>query len=95
MQFQLEYADGTERVVRIFASDLIEYERHFGKSAQSLDKTAPLDELFFVMWVAETRAGNTSDDYETWRMQGVDATDADPKAPANRATRRRQPSKRS
>lgn len=95
MQFHLEYADGTERTVRIFASDLIEYERQFGKPAQALDKTAPLDELFFVMWVAETRMGNTTLKYDAWRKQGVDATDADPKAPPNRAARRRPSSKRS
>lgn len=91
MRFDLEYADGTKREVRIFMSDLVEYEEHFGKPSSGLGKSSPLSELLYVVWAAESREGNTGLPFDDWRKLGVDATDADPKAPAavgNRAQRR-------
>lgn len=98
MEFQVTYADGTERVVNIVAADLVRYEDEFGKPGQGVGQPGSettMREYLFLIWNAERRTQNTALPYDEWLDLGVDLDrDADPKEQGNRATRRATPAPR-
>jgi hypothetical protein len=84
INLQLEYSNGTKRLVTCSASDLVAFENQFNVSVMRLGDDPRIGWLLYLAWHSEKRTGNTSDDYEKWldTVETVGDSDADPKSKA-------------
>lgn len=84
INLQLEYSDGTKRMVACNAADLVAFEDKFNVSVMKLGEDPRIGWLLFLAWHSEKRTGNTADDYDKWldTVETVGDSDVDPKSKA-------------
>ena len=80
LAFSVEDADGSRRV-DVGPSTLVAWERKTGRKVSQLSEGIGAEDMAWLVWHADKRAGNTKASFDQFLEQIVDLGDApDPKA---------------
>lgn len=78
---KVEYADGSERTVRVGPKAQVLYERRFDDSFFS-DARIRVERQFFMAWAALDVAGDEPGEFDDW-LGGIEAVRAETDTPNN------------
>lgn len=75
INLQVNYLDGTEKLVAAQAADLMAFETKFDLSVARLDKEVKLTHLLYIAYHAEKRTKSTELEFEAWTetIAGIEA----------------------
>lgn len=75
INLQVNYLDGTEKLVAAQAADLMAFETKFDLSVARLDKEVKLTHLLYIAYHAEKRTKSTELEFEAWTetISGIEA----------------------
>lgn len=75
IDLQLTYNDGTSRVIKATAADLVAWEAKFDLSVARLEQNVKLTHLLFLAWHSQKRTKATDLEFDTWveTIEGIQA----------------------